>query len=310
MRQVYGIYGIALGSDWELPYCKTRQATAILEIVRATPEEMETAASEAATLPSPPEWYRIANLRSGATFMHFPLLSDFLVSGDGRRISALQAETACYEAFQTYLLTHAMSYAMLELGIEHLHATCVLVGDAAIAFLGDSGYGKSTLAATFLRSGYSVITDDLLVLKVEPNQAYVAPGLPHIKMYPDTAQRIWGSGIHGERMNHLTDKVIIPLRSDQHSQNSARLRCFYVLGPPAARAERSAIEITPIHRREAFVELCKAGFNSYMSKPERLSRQFEFATRVASIVPVKQLRFGQGIELLYAVRDAVIADQS
>ena len=50
-------------------------------------------------------------------------------------------------------------------GFEPLHATVVVVSGEAVAFLGESGYGKSSLAASFLDSGHQLLTDDLLILR-------------------------------------------------------------------------------------------------------------------------------------------------
>jgi hypothetical protein len=43
-----------------------------------------------------------------------------------------------------------------------LHASAVRVGDGAIAFVGASGMGKSTLAAALCREGHELVSDDVL----------------------------------------------------------------------------------------------------------------------------------------------------
>jgi len=185
----------------------------------------------------------------------------------------------------------------------------LLVDKRAIAFLGDSGFGKSTLAAAFVRSGYPLITDDLLVFDEAPHGFRVSHGLPHLKLFPETCSRLGGDAGEGVRMNPLTEKLIIPLERSQFHEGSAPIRCLYVLAPPSSRAiHQPSIEIAPFSSQEAFVEVCKSGFNSYMSKPARLNRQFTFATTVASRVPIKLLSFANGIESLDSVRDAVLGD--
>jgi hypothetical protein len=110
-------------------------------------------------------------------------------------------------------------------------------------------------------------------------------------------------------MNPLTEKLIIPLERNQFHEGSAPIRCLYVLAPPSSRSNHQrSTEIAPFSSQEAFVEVCKSGFNSYMSKPARLNRQFTFATTVASRVPIKLLSFANGIESLDSVRDAVLGD--
>ena len=43
-----------------------------------------------------------------------------------------------------------------------LHAAAADVGGFAVAMVADHGYGKSTLAAFFLREGYPLLSDDML----------------------------------------------------------------------------------------------------------------------------------------------------
>src|SRR5687767_3128446 len=49
-------------------------------------------------------------------------------------------------------------------GTPMLHGAAVAFDGRAIAILGDSGQGKSTLAAALLRSGAQLLSEDLLVL--------------------------------------------------------------------------------------------------------------------------------------------------
>jgi hypothetical protein len=307
MSRVYRIYGIVVRSDWDLPLPELPGGTPEVEIIQCSSAELEPAAAEAATLPDTPEWYKIANLHDGSTYISFPSLFEFLISSDGRRVCVHRRDGIPDDAFHTYLLTHGMSYAMLEMGIEQLHGTCVLIDQRAVAFVGDSGHGKSTLAAAFVRAGYRLISDDMLL--VRPGAlATVIPALPQIKLFPDVAESLLGQHVQGERMNPLTRKTIIRLAPEQFYRDEAPLECLYVLASPSARASQSAVEIGEISRQDAFIALCKAAFNSDESKSERLKRQFSYASQIVSSVPIKRLSFGDGIDSLDDVRNAVLSD--
>ena len=86
-----------------------------------------------------------------------------LVTG-GAGIVGRPIEDQSLEVFQTYLLGAVLSFALLKQGIDPIHATVVVVDGMGIALLGNTGYGKSTLAAAFLASGHRLLTDDLLVV--------------------------------------------------------------------------------------------------------------------------------------------------
>ncbi|MFB3074256.1 MAG: hypothetical protein ACE1Z6_03640, partial [Candidatus Methylomirabilales bacterium] len=110
-------------------------------------------------------WFQHLRLPDGSDYLRWSGLFEFLVSADGRRIACRELECASPESFQTYLIGQVLSFALVKRGIEPLHSTTVVIDGKAVAFLGDSGYGKSSLGAAFLQAGYPLLTDDLLVLK-------------------------------------------------------------------------------------------------------------------------------------------------
>jgi len=84
---------------------------------------------------------------------------------------------------------------LLKQGIEPLHCTAVVVNGGAVGFLGDCGYGKSSLAAAFLQAGYPLLTDDLLVLKEEGRHFLAYPSFPRIKLFPEMAEAFLGDRV-------------------------------------------------------------------------------------------------------------------
>src|SRR5206468_5249103 len=107
-------------------------------------------------------WYEFARLPDRSSYARWRGVGEFLVSGDGRRIVCRQSDAGTAESFYVYLLGQALSFALVKSGFEPLHATVLVIDGEAVAFLGESGFGKSTLAACFLGAGYQVLTDDLL----------------------------------------------------------------------------------------------------------------------------------------------------
>ena len=67
----------------------------------------------------------------------------------------------------------AMAVLLQQRGLLVLHASSVAINNQAVAFMGHSGWGKSTLATAFHTQGYDVLTDDVLPIKIEENQAIV-----------------------------------------------------------------------------------------------------------------------------------------
>src|SRR5712691_6556991 len=90
-------------------------------------------------------WPRGVLLADGQTYVRRSDRFEFLISADGRAIAARALGHSPREAFHTYLLGQALSFALIKQGFDPLHATTIAIDGAAVAFLGDSGYGKSSL---------------------------------------------------------------------------------------------------------------------------------------------------------------------
>ncbi|HVZ61261.1 MAG TPA: hypothetical protein VG892_10800, partial [Terriglobales bacterium] len=211
------------------------------------------------------------------------------------------------EVVFTYLLGHVMSYCLLARGIEPLHATSVLINGSAIALLGNSGSGKSTMAAAFLERGYPLITDDVLVLEFKGQEVLAHPSLPRIKLLPESADAF----LQGKRsmpMNKFTHKMIFPLKGEQHIAQPAPLAALYLLPPRSSHSSKITMRRTS--GRASFLPIIQNTFNTTVRTPLRLKRQFEFANRLITAVPVKRMSYPKRLELLPAVIDAILADLS
>src|ERR1700745_2893354 len=185
------------------------------------------------------------------------------------------------EALEEYLLGQVLSFAMLVRGVEPLHATAVVVGGGAVAFLGDSGYGKSTLGASFVRENYPLLTDDVLVLEQCGQQMLAHPGMPRIKLMPQVCGSMF-QGREGTPMNRFTHKTILALNAQEHQMSAIPLRALYVLSPPRDRTCK--LTLRRMSERKAFLSVLKNTFNDVLLNPMRLKRQFEFAATVTTHV--------------------------
>lgn len=309
-RHAYRVYGAAVRSPWRLP-CPAARRPALAEVelstargpllpraLGATPERLDAE-----------DWFHYRRLRDGGEYLRWAGLFEFLVAPDGRRIACHPLDGASRAAFHTYLLGQVLSFALLKRGIEPLHATAVVVGGRAAAFVGGCGQGKSSLGAAFLRAGHALLTDDLLVVRSEGRRAVAYPGPPRIKLYRGVARRLLGAREGGPPMNPFTAKRVIPLArgGTRAASDPVPLGAIYVLAPPA-RQRRRRIVIRHLSPRRACLELLRHTFNPIVVDPGRLRRQLALAARLARRIPVKSLSFPRGLARLDAVRQAIEAD--
>lgn len=310
-QRSYCLYGVRLKSVVPLPGPElTGSVKGGIEFFGGSASLFSWARREAGLQAQGKEWFQHARLLEGSDYLRWSGLFEFLISTDGRRIACRQLNGASRESFQTYLLAQVLSFALLKRGIEPLHATSVVIDGQAVAFLGDCGYGKSSLGAAFLNVGYPLLTDDLLVLKEQGDRFVAYPGPPRIKLFPAIARRLLGAGVNGPPMNHGTSKLVIPLGENETvlPRCVVPLRAIYVLKPPSARSRNGRIAIRPLSPRCAFMALVKNTFNAVIVDRERLERQFQMATRLATRVPVKSLSYPRNLSRIFEVRESILRE--
>ena len=252
------------------------------------------------------DWFHHTRLSNGSDFIRWTGLFDFLVSANGRKIIGRSLTDHPLESFQTYLLGQVLSFAMVRQGVEPLHSTVIVRDGKAVAFLGDCGYGKSTLAGAFLQSGFRLLTDDMLVIK-ERNGGFLAyPGPPRIKLFPEIAEELLTEEVVGTPMNPDTTKLIIPLSAKDVVQSPTPLQLFYALQPPDIHNGNVTIE--RLSQSQALLAFIQNTFNTIIRTPERLTQQFNFATKLAATLPVKSLSYPRELAWLPKVVDAVLKD--
>ena len=275
-----------------------------------SPGRFARARAQVAARPPVRGWFRSCRLADGTTYLRWTGLFEFLISPDGYRILYRRLDRATRESFSVYLLGHVLSFSLVARGIEPLHGTVVTIDGEAVAFLGDCGYGKSTLAAALLARGFQILTDDLVAVDERDGAWVVHPGVPRLKLFPAIARQVLGSSRHGTPMNTGTTKLVLPLGIEQATRQPAPLKRLYVLSTPGKGRSRQGpqVQIEHLSGKAAFLEVLRAAFNPVIVEKARLAHQFAFTSRLVASVPVRELRYPRSLSALPAVGDAVLAD--
>ncbi len=134
-------------------------------------------------------WMSVARHPLGYRF-HFPALADFYVSQDGRDIRCSPAPSIPGHTIEHLLLDQVLPRVMSHHGRTVLHASAMKHGERAIIFLGDAGWGKSTLTASFCGMGLPLITDDCLLLDEGDEQVMGVGSYPGLRLWPDSLRSL------------------------------------------------------------------------------------------------------------------------
>jgi hypothetical protein len=308
---IFYAFGLNIQSDWDIPCSKTPHSTfSSVRLVKGT-EQFFAQRVPADIRRRDLKRITLEDLADGSRYLGWRDIFEFHISADSRTVTGLSLDGAPEAAFRTYMLGHLISYVLLGLGIETLHAASIVIDGEAIGILGDSARGKSTLSAAFLQAGYSLLTDDFLVL-IPSGEDFVAyPGFPRIKLYEQVARHLIAEDQKGTPMTpHRRTKMIYPLEG--HSE-PVRLRALYSLASPKAVVGRKDVKIELLSEREAYLDLTENSFNARVKTPQRLASQFQWATNVVKKIPVKRLSYPRVMHILPDVIRAVkedLADQA
>jgi hypothetical protein len=254
------------------------------------------------------DWIHHHELAGGWSYIRYDEMFDFLVAPAGDRIFYRLLGPFSVEAFQTYALGRVFSFALVKMGHEPLHAATLVVNGQAVAFLGASTFGKSSLAACFVAANYRLLTDDVLRLKEHDGGFLACPGSPRLKLFPEVARLFLGDRARGLQMNAKSAKFVYPLSSAQSYSAEVPLAAIYALTAPRDVHRRQRIRIESPTPREALLKVLAHTHNDQLTERDRLERQFSAARRLLDLVPVRKLSYPRVLSSLPEVRDAVITD--
>lgn len=257
----------------------------------------------------PADWFECRRLEDGVAYLRWSDLFEFLVAADGRTIEYRPLRRATTESLTTYLLGQVLSFSLLSFGCDPLHATAVVIDGEAVAFLGDCGYGKSTLGAAFVARGYPVLTDDVLALQAQNGGWIAYPGPRRLKLFPSVARKVLAR-TGGRLLNPGTSKLVLPLAPGEAVNQAVPVRALYVLCDPTSRvgSAPARVRIAPLVGPKAFFEVTRSAFNLIHVDRSRLENHFTMAARLVSEVPVRRLAYPRRLDSIGAVCDAVLND--
>jgi hypothetical protein len=184
-------------------------------------------------------------------------------------------------------------------GLLPLHASCVGLGKQAVAFVGNSGIGKSTLAAGFWIRGHVILCDDVTVVDLKAESGpMVWPTFPRLKLWRDV---IGGFGVPPDslvRTRKLLEKYHLPIENTFHKQ-PLPLKATYDLRPATEARHKG---ISPLRGASAFCRLTEAVY-PLRTGSRLLGRDaiFSAVARLSATVPAYALAYQPTLEELNLV---------
>ena len=254
------------------------------------------------TFPGGIVWTQFYRTQSGY-LLRFPDLADFELSADASAVYCRPAPGISQDTVQHLYLNQILPLALSKQGKLVFHASAVEIGGAAVAFMGASGKGKSTLAASFATSGFRFLTDDGLMLEANGSGYQVIPSHPSIRLWLDSKTALIAPDTPTAPALEFTSKSRF-LAGDRIAFCDAPqpLRRVYFLGDGNA----DAVTFQRMKPAEALIELVKHSFLLDIEERQLLAAHFGELSSLASLPIYYRLDYPRRFEDLAAVRQAII----
>jgi hypothetical protein len=203
------------------------------------------------------------------------------IAVDGSRVVCAPPADEAW-SWQRFLVGRVLPWASLLRGFEVLHASAVSIGGRAVAFVGPTGAGKTSLAVRMFARGAGFVTDDVLALDRDQSGGLRAhPGACIASVRPEERAAIpaaiWSTlgTVLGE-----SGKTYVALPRVEHALPLGAV-CFL------ERGEGSAFE--PIAGADPRL-LLSSTFVVGVQTPQRLLNQLDVCAALARDVPLYRVR--------------------
>lgn len=240
---------------------------------------------------------------AGGYLLRFPDMADFDVSADGTTVNCQPAPGVDDATAQHLYLNQVLPLVLSKRGKLVFHASAVEIGGGAVAFVAESGRGKSTLAASFAISEHRFLTDDGLVVEPAVNGYQILPSHPSIRLWEDSESALVPHGTATAPPLEFTSKSrFLAGERIRFCDQPRPLRRVYFLG------DGSCAEPTfqRLGAAEALVEWVKHSFLLDVEEKPRLASHFDQVAGLANQPIHYRLDYPREYEALPRVREAII----
>ena len=254
------------------------------------------------TLPGGEPW-AVFYRRNFGYLVRFVDLVDFEISPGGTEITVRAVPGVSTETVDHLYKNQASPLALSLQKKLVLHGSAVEISDGAIAFIGETGRGKSTLAASFSSNGFRFLTDDGLRIDKTEKQYIVQPSHPSLRLWNDSREATAHAGSLTAPATAYSSKL--RFLADEHflfCAESRALQRIYFLGDGAS----NSISIAAVSGQAAFIEMRRHCFLLGLDQPELLAHNFQQLAELSRLPIFFSLDYPRRYDILEQVREAIV----
>jgi hypothetical protein len=286
LTATYRLYGLNVAS--QLPLYLTRppvdeQPDIIVRLAgrREVPTEPQAGSLLAEFVVGDRRLYTMTTGESGEHVLRFHGAVEFVVSADLATVDTF-IEPEVDEGLAAVLVTGTMmSFQLAMRRLPVLHASAVDLGSRALAFVGASGQGKSTMATLMCSAGASIVTDDVLRVELDDGAVRCHLGATEARLRKSAAELVstFDKPPSARKTGDHRDALELTASDNDHLPLAA-------IAIPVPSRDLDAVEVIPLKQAEALLTLSRYPRIVGWSEPTVLADQFGILASLVARVPV------------------------
>ncbi len=212
------------------------------------------------------------------------------------------------ETLQHFWADLALPALLAHEGALVIHAGAICSEGMAFAFLGNSGFGKSTLTASFGIAGFEILSDDSVIAAFNEGTYTIEATYSGLRLLTDSLNALVPSDAATSPVAHYTDKKRIDsCRSLAFTENAFPLATVFVLAEPDGSND---IRIRPMSSLDHCIALLASSFALNPGDKVRAQSRLEQVAAMANRVPAFELCYPRDYARLPMVREAILRQVS
>jgi len=183
MQTVYKYFGFGLNILSQIEFPEFLPANFELEDIYIRSEKMPE------RLNNYPDYSTIfSNATAEGYFLNIPEVAKYYAS-NGKVVIIEPYTDADQRSIRMFFLSSVMAALLVQRNQILLHASAIIHNEQLVLFLGESGAGKSSIAAEMTKRGYALFSDDICVLNTvdqKENKMTAYSSYPMMKLWDKT----------------------------------------------------------------------------------------------------------------------------
>ena len=201
-----------------------------------------------------------------------------------------------------YLMGSCMGAILVQRGFMLLHGSCVTDGKRSVLITGDSGAGKSTTAAEFLKRGWRLVTDDVTCVFEQDSVPMVQASYPSQKLWQDALDHYEKSSadIHSLYFSEDREKFGIDV-----SESFFDGICPLSMVVRLVAADHSTC-LSPMEGMAKVDQLMRNTYRLYLIEKRHIQRHFQRCVNLAGKIPMALAVRENGKQCAETICDLII----